>query len=132
MAGWPSLGPNGLLKVELSLACLDGLGIEMRATLHILMTVLNYVTGSVLNELREIHVEQERAGTGRSQDEIEAGMVEWRASLRRSGLFAGVLGVFDEGIDPDAAETRDERFEFGLGCVLDGIAARLPLLPRNP
>jgi len=25
-----------------------------------------------------------------------------------------------------AAETRDERFEFGLGCALDGIATRLP------
>jgi hypothetical protein len=31
-----------------------------------------------------------------------------------------------EGIDPDAPETRDERFEFGLDCLLDGIAARLP------
>lgn len=27
--------------------------------------------------------------------------------------------------DPDAAETRDERFDFGLDCVLEGIAARL-------
>jgi hypothetical protein len=32
--------------------------------------------------------------------------------------------ILDAGIDPDAAETRDERFEFGLSCVLDGIAAR--------
>jgi hypothetical protein len=31
-----------------------------------------------------------------------------------------------EGIDPDAPKTRDERFEFGLDCLLDGIAARLP------
>ena len=30
-----------------------------------------------------------------------------------------------EDVDPDAPETRDERFEFGLDCVLDGIAARL-------
>jgi hypothetical protein len=34
--------------------------------------------------------------------------------------------MLDEGVDPDAAETRDERFEFGLDCLLDGIAARLP------
>jgi AcrR family transcriptional regulator len=126
MAGRPPLGPNGLLKVERSLACLDGLGIETRATLQILTTVVTYVTGSVLNELREIHVEQERAGAGRSKDEIAAGMVEWRANLERSGLFPRLLRVFDEGIDPDAAETRDERFEFGLSCVVDGVAARLP------
>jgi hypothetical protein len=31
----------------------------------------------------------------------------------------------EAGIDPDDPQTRDERFEFGLDCVLDGIAARL-------
>jgi hypothetical protein len=41
-------------------------------------------------------------------------------------MFEHVLRVFDEGIDPDASETRDERFTFGLNCVLDGIAAKLP------
>jgi len=33
--------------------------------------------------------------------------------------------MMDEGIDPDAPESMDERFEFGLGCLLDGIAARV-------
>jgi hypothetical protein len=32
----------------------------------------------------------------------------------------------DADFDPDSPLTRDERFEFGLGCLLDGIAARLP------
>lgn len=124
MAGRPPFGPNGLIHLERSLASLDGLGIETRTALQILTTVVTYVTGSVLNELREMHVEQ--AGAGVSEDEIEAGMLEWRANLERSGRFARLLRVFDEGIDPDAAETRDERFEFGLSCVLDGIATRLP------
>jgi hypothetical protein len=32
-----------------------------------------------------------------------------------------------------AAETRGERFEFGLDCLLDGIAARLPAVrPSRP
>ncbi len=31
----------------------------------------------------------------------------------------------ETGIDPDDPATRDERFQFGLDCVLDGIAARL-------
>jgi hypothetical protein len=30
-----------------------------------------------------------------------------------------------QGVDPDAPETQDERFEFGLDCLLDGIMARL-------
>jgi hypothetical protein len=29
------------------------------------------------------------------------------------------------GIDPDDPATRDERFQFSLDCVLDGVAARL-------
>jgi hypothetical protein len=48
------------------------------------------------------------------------------ARIRATGRFSHFLRVFDEGIDPDAAETRDARFEFGLECVLDGVAARLP------
>ena len=31
----------------------------------------------------------------------------------------------DSGIDPDDPATRDERFEFGLDVLLDGIAARI-------
>jgi hypothetical protein len=38
----------------------------------------------------------------------------------RPGMFAPVLRVSDEGIDPDAAETRDERFGFGRDHLQDG------------
>jgi hypothetical protein len=31
----------------------------------------------------------------------------------------------DARFDPDSAETSGDRFEFGLDCVLDGIAARI-------
>jgi AcrR family transcriptional regulator len=126
MASKPPLGPNELLRVERSLACLDGLGIDTRIALQMLTTVMTYVTGSVLNELRETHVEHEQAQAGLSKQETEAGIIEWRTRLEQSNLFPRLLRVFDEGIDPDAAETRDERFEFGLGCVLDGMAIRLP------
>jgi hypothetical protein len=33
--------------------------------------------------------------------------------------------LISDGNDPDAAETRDARFEFGLDCLPDGIAARI-------
>jgi hypothetical protein len=35
------------------------------------------------------------------------------------------ISAMDSGVDPDDPATRDERFQFGLDCVLDGIAARL-------
>jgi Tetracyclin repressor-like, C-terminal domain len=83
MASRPPLGPNELTRIERALACLDGLDIETTTALRILMTVTTYVTGSVLNELREIDVEQEQATAGLSQNEIEASMVEWRVRLGR-------------------------------------------------
>jgi AcrR family transcriptional regulator len=125
MAGRPPLGPNGLLHIERSLAIVDNLDIEPRIALHLLTTVMTYVTGSVLNELSEINIEQEQAAAGLSEDELNAGMRDWRTNLERSGLFPRLLRIFDADIDPDAADTRDERFEFGLKCVLDGIATRL-------
>ena len=91
-----------------------------------MMTIDTYVTGSVLNELREIRVEEKQTGTGLSDIDLVAGMKAWMERLKDSGMFARVVRVFEEGIDPDAAETRDERFEYGLECVLDGVAARLP------
>jgi hypothetical protein len=47
-----------------------------------------------------------------------------RDRLAADGRFTHVVRFLDEHIDPDAEETRDERFEIGLDCVLDGIAAR--------
>ena len=35
----------------------------------------------------------------------------------------------ESDIDLDDPATRDERFQFGLDCVLDGIAARLAPRP---
>jgi AcrR family transcriptional regulator len=125
MSGRPPFGPNALLQIERSLSVLDDLDVDTRTALQILTTVDNYVTGSVLNELREIRVEHTQSGSGLTAQEITDGMKAWRDRLDRSGRFGRVLRVFDEGIDPDAAETRDERFEFGLDCVLGGVACRL-------
>jgi AcrR family transcriptional regulator len=120
------LGPNALLQVERSLSVLDGSGLGTRAKLYVLTAIDTYVTGSVMNELREVRAEQARAKTGLTDIDIAASMQAWWDRLDRSGLFVRVLRIFNEGIDPDAAETRDDRFEFGLACLLDGVAARLP------
>jgi hypothetical protein len=126
LSGRPPYGPNALLQIERSLSALDGHDLDTRTGLQILMAIDTFVTGSVLHELREIRVEQTQARAGLTDTEIAAGIRAWRDRLDRSGMFARVVRVFDEGIDPDAAETRDERFEFGLDCLLDGVTARLP------
>jgi hypothetical protein len=37
----------------------------------------------------------------------------------------------ESGVDPDDPDTREERFQFSLDCVLDGIAARLSVATRT-
>jgi len=51
---------------------------------------------------------------------------EYDRRVKQSGRYPHLARILDEDIDPDAPGTRDARFEFGLDCVLDGIAARLP------
>ena len=54
---------------------------------------------------------------------------EFVAQIRATGRYPHMTALIEAGIDPDAAYTRDARFEFGLDCLLDGIAARLPRPP---
>jgi hypothetical protein len=40
--------------------------------------------------------------------------------------------MLEVGLDPDDPDTRDERFQFSLDCVLDGIAVRLSASQAQP
>jgi AcrR family transcriptional regulator len=123
LGGRPPLGPNTLLHLDRSLGLLDGLSLEVATAMNILGTVQTYVLGSVLREMREARAEQEQAEL--EPAEWEPTRAAWRNRLEADGRFTRVVRFLDEGIDPDAAETRDERFEFGLDCVIDGIAAKV-------
>jgi AcrR family transcriptional regulator len=123
LGGRPPLGPNTLLHLDGSLALLDGLDLDVATSMNILGTVQTYVLGSVLREMREARAEQEQAEIDPA--EWEPTRAAWRNRLQSDGRFTRVVRFLDEGVDPDAAETRDERFEFGLDCVIDGIAAKV-------
>jgi AcrR family transcriptional regulator len=123
LGGRPPLGPNTLLHLDRALALLDGLGLDVATAMNILGTVQTYVLGAVLREMREARAEQEQAEMDPA--EWEPTRTAWRNRLEADGRFTRVVRFLDEGIDPDAAETRDERFEFGLDSVIDGIAAKV-------
>jgi len=91
----------------------------------VLMTVNTYVMGAVLREMRELRAQRDLEASGLGKAEIENGMAEWARRLRADGRFGHFLQLIEDDVDPDAEDTRDERFEFGLDCVLDGIAARV-------
>jgi AcrR family transcriptional regulator len=133
IGGRPPLGPNTLRNLEHLLTIVGQLDIDTEVALNVLGTVATYVMGSVLREFREKNVERrdtqwlsEVGAAGR--DEFVAGQL---AKLRETGRFPNFIKIFEAGIDPDSAATRDERFMFGLQCVLDGVAARLAPSPSH-
>jgi AcrR family transcriptional regulator len=128
VASRPPTGPNDAQNLELMLGIVAGLGLDARTTTDILMTVLTYVMGAALREVQEMRSERDEAEREAAMpaEEIKAKREELHALLTAPGQFPNILRMVNEGVDPDAPETRDERFAFGLDCLLDGIAARLP------
>jgi AcrR family transcriptional regulator len=125
IGGRPPLGPNTILGTERSLAALEDLRLDTATAMNILMTVSTYVMGAVLRELREMRAQRDLEHSGFDQAQAAAGMAEWCRRLKADGRFPHFLRIIEDHVDPDAEETRDERFEFGLDCVLDGIAVKV-------
>lgn len=132
VGGRPPLGPNTMLNLDRSLAMLEGLGLDISLTFHILETVSTYVLGATLREVREMRVQRDQEQSGISQEEWEPVRDAWRDRLDADGRFTHVVRFLDADFDPDAEETREERFEFGLDCVLDGIRAKIANMARRP
>lgn len=124
----PPSGPNDARNAERLMAAFDGLGLDDAAIICIAMTIGTYAMGAALREVQEIRMQQSLAEATAGMTEAEIGEVvaEFGRRIRQSGRYPHIVRLMDKGIDPDASDTRDERFEFGLDCVLDGIAARLP------
>jgi AcrR family transcriptional regulator len=124
----PPSGPNDALNAERLIAAFDGLGVDLRTIMYATMTVGTYVVGAVLREVQEIrwHANAASATADWTESEIAVFLDEFDKRIRQSGRYPHLTRVLDEDLDPDSPLTRDERFEFGLDCVLDGIAARLP------
>ena len=132
IGGRPPLGPATAVYLERSLALLDGLGTDVATIMNILTTVATYVLGSALREAREALTSRNDEELGFSEEEIANWMAERRERLVASGRFPHFVRLIDDGVDPDAAQTRDERFEFGLDSLIDGIAARIGGPPHPP
>jgi len=130
----PPTGPNDARNLERLLGILAGLGLAARPTMDLLAAIATYVLGAVIREGREIRgqLEQEQAEAGRSEEELEAERDRYRDWFRASGEFPQIARLMESGIDPDDPATRDERFEFGLDVLLDGIAAQVHASPPPP
>jgi AcrR family transcriptional regulator len=131
MVGRPPSGPRSLQNLERALGSLDGLGLDKATAMNIVFTVGTYALGTVLREIQEANGERylEQRFAGLTDQERTEMTHEFLARIRATGRYPHMTALIEAGIDPDAADTRDARFEFGLSCILDGIAARLPGSP---
>jgi len=127
LGGRPPSGPNDARNLERMLGMLDGHGLDAHTTMDILGTLGTYVMGAVIREAQEIRGQrdQDLAEADLTADELEAERERFRTWFQASGQYPRIARMMETGIDPDDPATRDERFEFGLDVVLDGIAARL-------
>jgi AcrR family transcriptional regulator len=128
LAGRAPGGPNALQNIERNLAYLADLDIDARVAMGILGSIGTYVMGAVLREVQELRGAQEdqEREAEMTADEVIAEHKEVEEWFNSSGRYPHLIAIFSEGLDPDSPDTQDERFEFGLDCLLDGIAARLP------
>ncbi len=118
----PPRGPNALRGVERALAALDPVRLDPGMAMGVIMAVDTFVTGFVLREQLEDQESEVKAGfANASEEEIRV----YIDRLFASGQYPHLEAVIRGGIDPDDPATRDARFEFGLSCLLDGIAARI-------
>jgi AcrR family transcriptional regulator len=138
----PPAGPNDLRNVERVLGLLDGTAVEddIRLAFGVFNTVATFVMGAVMREAQEVRFqrEQDRIEADLTPEEVEAQHQRYQEWFKSSGQFPHVAKLFESGVDPDDPETRDERFQFSLDCVLDGVGTRLsanhapPPAPAGP
>ena len=120
----PPSGPNDARNIDHIIAAFDGVGLDVMSTVWALMAVGTYVMGAALREIQEIRWHRAAEETV-SEEEADEAFAEFERQVHASGRYPHLAKLLEEDIDPDAPETRDERFEFGLTCVLDGIAVRI-------
>lgn len=95
---------------EFSLAAVDGLGLTLPEMFTIVTAVDDYVIGFVLRrELRE------PTGDEPPLDDI------WDTEVFRNALASGQFPTFERYAGQSWHVSPDDRFTFGLTCLLDGI-----------
>jgi AcrR family transcriptional regulator len=130
----PPSGPNDARNLERLLGILEGLDLPARVTMDMLATLGRYVTGAVVREAQEIRVQhdQELAEANLTAEELQDEFERYREWFESTGHYPRIARLLASGVDPDDPQTRDERFDFGLNCLLDGIAAQLPAHRAQP
>jgi AcrR family transcriptional regulator len=114
----PTLGPCYLRWFEFSLAALEPQRLGLRTSMRVLGTLNAYVGGFVGYELGDAEASR---GHGLLPAQKRAVAASRLSPLLASGRYPNLARFVRQGTDA----ATDADFEFGLGCVLDGIDTAL-------
>jgi len=112
-----SFGPNSMRHVEQSLAAVSGLGLDGPEAFLVLAAVDDYTLGHVM---RQVGMQSGLRREGIDADEWREAMEPYWRAMIATGEFPRLAKV----ADTEWEFLNEERFELGLGWILDGIAAR--------
>jgi len=112
--------PAFLAVTEQNLAALDGLGLEIGQMADIAGAVTAYTRASTHDEITRARLRAPEGWTSaRDAKDANTAKLEW---LLQAGNYPFYERFIREGRPLDGGQAG---FEFGLDCLLDGIAARL-------
>jgi AcrR family transcriptional regulator len=122
LARRPTLGPHSLAVYDFALGALDGHGLHVDEMTSLCGMVGNYVAAAVRDEIGWLE-HARHTGMDRAQ-----WMAEYVGPYVRQVVESGRYPMFNRSIREGrlAHLSPDERFQYGLDRVLNGIAAALP------
>ncbi|MFF4950408.1 TetR/AcrR family transcriptional regulator C-terminal domain-containing protein [Streptomyces chattanoogensis] len=115
----PLMLPNLMVYAEWALSALDGHGLDPKTVLDLHILLYSYIQGLAVNLEQEAQAE---AATGLTEDQWmdrQTPTVDALVTSARYPVFSKVVGAFKDGYDLHL----DDLFAFGLGPLLDGVAA---------
>jgi AcrR family transcriptional regulator len=114
----PALGPNVIKQSDHALGVAGRVTTDATQAGMVVDAVNTFVLGSVAAELAELEA---RRNTGMTEDEWRSSVGAYVRQVVESGEFPHFNRRIVESGDPDP----ESRFEFGLSCLLAGIATAL-------
>jgi AcrR family transcriptional regulator len=115
-----SLSPASAALIEKALTSIDGLGLDVDTMMAVFGTVNAFTRGAAFAEVAQREMLSSHGWT--SEDDARLAYLPLVRWMLGTGRYPALSRYIIEGSNEDDA---DWQFEFGLGCVLDGIAARL-------
>jgi hypothetical protein len=118
LTGRPALGANSLRQYDAALTAAAALTPDVSLAANAVDTLLAFVHGAVARELAE---QQAQRRSGLTEEQWQASVGPYIRDVIASGAYPQFARRVLDAEDASPAQ----RFDFGLACVLYGLAARV-------